>query len=1014
MSRGAQHNIPDERGKKPLQLALEQRNGEIAKLMLNQCTSDLTDADLELVMRTVAGDQQFLALLPDKYKVSVLKLAVERGCVDIARALLDRNSRIEGQDERKSLANAYLRSCKVRVPPVEDKDRKVRRKVRLAPDWQGCRSHHGEVGSIISFSQGYAEVKWEQPGQEQANQGDAINVRVVQGKPSEGPGVKKYRVGAKGRFDLVWHEEGLIEAARDGNWEYIEFELAEPDLVNEVQAKEALEGAAQSGQVRVVKAFISWINLYKNEERVRRAFPVAEFKNLKEQVIRKWMGRLNSALQDQEDLVAKAFLEHLEIVRKWNPDSLLHLAAREGYGKVIEHMLLDEEGKRYVWTEDTEQRVALHVAAKHAKGKIGIETMRKLIAVMRDTPPPPGTGRASFARRSSSGLLLSPLDVKDTWKKSALMYAAGLNVTSDGDVRIPINNDQRATSEFDKADQGSSGSEEHGFKGHFDEEMVLALVENEADIIPLAQERILFWLAEQKGAISPDMMLKALMHRKIRFSPNAIAAVIRNSPPGIATFLDSWLEDYSRPDFCSFAKLGHKVKAFSSAKEACDFSKGEKGWSSIWNILPRFLRWRPNQSRVSVRLQRVPEFIAPLENLNNPAVIRALADLDDLAVLDSTLAKAIVAERWHEVKVQNDIDIVYNIVAIVCACILAAEIRNHGAASTTALIMVLAVMVAKTAVEELFQIIARCRERKFLRYFNIHSSVDWAYILTSALGVLSLWRPDATNYTRLILAFWFGILWLHLLYSFRTVASVGPRFLPIFFAIRETMPFFLVVAFCISGAVHAYYMVGPRSDPSPFYAAFMQVFRLGVMGDFDLYELEGQDTVFVKESETIWAPEDPSPSEFYLGSHILFYLIACGVAIVLMNLMIGILGTNYDTYEDLAEQLFLRERARMILNFNSRPWLDILGCCKPKVGGNQELFVIVREEATADEQRSMRSVFKMQVAKQSDVVSARMDARIDELGTHVAELDKKLNKICDILAAPAKYERSATWPMQQR
>jgi len=474
------------------------------------------------------------------------------------------------------------------------------------------------------------------------------------------------------------------------------------------------------------------------------------------------------------------------------------------------------------------------------------------------------------------------------------------------------------------------------------------LIENDAHISEDDGQAILRWIANGTKAVAPDAVLDVIKTKGVSLDPEALAEVIRSSGPAIPDLLDSLLVDYIGPErhlFHPFVKLDRKVKTFDSAKAACNFSKEGK---------PKC------RSKVSVQLQHVPSKVAALEALTSDHVVRALGDVEDLSVLGSNLAKAIVSERWKRVQTQNSLDIFNNLIVVVCACVAAAELRTDGAVSTVAVIALLAFMVAKRVIEE----------------------VD--------------------HNVKLVLAFWFGMLWLRLLFSFRTVSSVGPRFLPIFFAIRETMPFFLVVAFCLSGAVHAYYTVGARSDPFPFYAAFMQVFRLGVMGDFDMYEFEGQDAVLVRESENTWAPEDPPPSEFYVGSHILFYTISFGVAIVLMNLLIGVLGTNYDTYEDLAQQLFLRERARTILNFETRPWRCWNWNCwrrcragpKDDSSANQELFVIVRQEASQDEQRSMRSVFKAEVAKHRDDVNARMD----DLDKHVQDLGADVNTTVDNLS----------------
>ena len=64
-------------------------------------------------------------------------------------------------------------------------------------------------------------------------------------------------------------------------------------------------------------------------------------------------------------------------------------------------------------------------------------------------------------------------------------------------------------------------------------------------------------------------------------------------------------------------------------------------------------------------------------------------------------------------------------------------------------------------------------------------------------------------------------------------------------AISAQAAFFIVVAFCLLGFTHAYYVLGTREGPSLPYAAFLPTFRLGVTGDYDMHELSGVDPVLV-------------------------------------------------------------------------------------------------------------------------------------------------------------------------
>lgn len=72
--------------------------------------------------------------------------------------------------------------------------------------------------------------------------------------------------------------------------------------------------------------------------------------------------------------------------------------------------------------------------------------------------------------------------------------------------------------------------------------------------------------------------------------------------------------------------------------------------------------------------------------------------------------------------------------------------------------------------------------------------------------------------------------------------------IPIIKALQGTTNFFVVMAFLLGGATRAHYNLGLLSEPVPFYAALLQTYKLSVLGDFDLGELETQnDTVFVPD-----------------------------------------------------------------------------------------------------------------------------------------------------------------------
>ena len=119
---------------------------------------------------------------------------------------------------------------------------------------------------------------------------------------------------------------------------------------------------------------------------------------------------------------------------------------------------------------------------------------------------------------------------------------------------------------------------------------------------------------------------------------------------------------------------------------------------------------------------------------------------------------------------------------------------------------------------------------------------------------------------------------------------------------------------CLAAAAHSYFVLAPRKeDPYPLYSSIVQTLRLGMFGDFDLFEYQGQDPTFRRNEQdpAMWEIEDPEPADVeggiyqYIYVHVVFYLTGIGVTILLMNLLIGVLGQNYELYQEIFENCFV-------------------------------------------------------------------------------------------------------------
>ena len=177
--------------------------------------------------------------------------------------------------------------------------------------------------------------------------------------------------------------------------------------------------------------------------------------------------------------------------------------------------------------------------------------------------------------------------------------------------------------------------------------------------------------------------------------------------------------------------------------------------------------------------------------------------------------------------------------------------------------MLIAVLHGQKSIEECWQYIRMCRKRTpSLDFDNL---ADLAYIL---IGWCAIGRQASApaGLEKPFMSFFSAASWLRLLYSLRGETWMGPRLLPILSALKDTSGFVVVTATCVCAAAHAYYNLQLREEPTPTYAAFIQVVRLGIFGDFDLFEFEGLDPTHKLNADSQeWEPQDPDPGPDYVA-----------------------------------------------------------------------------------------------------------------------------------------------------
>ncbi|CAJ1335488.1 unnamed protein product [Effrenium voratum] len=258
--------------------------------------------------------------------------------------------------------------------------------------------------------------------------------------------------------------------------------------------------------------------------------------------------------------------------------------------------------------------------------------------------------------------------------------------------------------------------------------------------------------------------------------------------------------------------------------------------------------------------------------------------------------------------------------------------------------------------------------------------LDWAYLAFSCVGLGRLWDfRDPDPGAKVWVATYVTLVWLSFLYWLRGLELWGfnRKLLPILRAMQGSGTVLMVVALTFCAAAHSYYILGQgrmSNDGYDAYRAFERTFRLGLLGDFDLTELEFLDSVLSGESSLCAsdAPalteEDPEPTADYIPIRLFFYLVAVGISVVEMNLFIGVLGNAYDEIAKDSARLVTRERARLVVFIHQNPFFLLYHALCPGCRQSKDSKVHSASKGRSEE------------SKLQPAIPARRDGDKDEHG----------------------------------
>ena len=320
----------------------------------------------------------------------------------------------------------------------------------------------------------------------------------------------------------------------------------------------------------------------------------------------------------------------------------------------------------------------------------------------------------------------------------------------------------------------------------------------------------------------------------------------------------------------------------------------------------------------------------------NEDFLKTLADCPHDGIFETDAVQAMVLAAWQQYRAFTLLEIVSCCLTVICLCWASYGFRHGFALSTPSLYVVAALHLKKSldeSVQALWHLVQclKCSANQG-SYMTFDNAADSVYLVGGWLAITRQLSIGSDELEKPWMAVFAAAAWLRLLYSLRAETWMGPRLLPILSAVKDTFAFLLLMVICIASAAHAYYNLQLREEPAPTYAALMQVVRLGIFGDFDLFEFEGLDSTYRlkddgndNESQNEWEPIDPSPGPDYVYVHVLFYMTGVGITVLLMNVLIGVLSSNYERYEAQSVGQFFRARVKMLVELQGRPLERIVG-----------------------------------------------------------------------------------------
>ena len=386
----------------------------------------------------------------------------------------------------------------------------------------------------------------------------------------------------------------------------------------------------------------------------------------------------------------------------------------------------------------------------------------------------------------------------------------------------------------------------------------------------------------------------------------------------------------------------------------------------------------------------------------NKEFLWALVHTPHERIFETDAIQAMILAAWEQEWLWTRLEILSCATMVISLCVSSYGFRHSSLTLAGTSLWVAAILHGKKSLNELVQLVVHFG-KKCIHWFNFDNFADLIYIVSGWAAIILRQWSDPWGLEKPCMAMFCALSWLRLLYCLRGETWMGPKLLPILSAIKDTVAFFVLMTICIAAASHAYYNLELRPEPWPTYAAIMQIVRLGIFADFDMFEFEGLDKTYIPkdaDNASVFEPKDPDPGKQYPWAHALFYFTGLGITVLLMNVLISILSENYGRYAEKATGQFFRARVNILVELQDRPLRRLWWACQRKKKyrrqncmsiaqcpkGEPAIFFVVRDEPDIDGVQSLG----MELQKQLGLLDTRMQTVDKTVGSMHSNMERLL------------------------